>query len=116
MVKFQGLTTEINIRNPDVGDQIKMPLNVMAKRSMDGTKRLYKMGTVKKQMSLQFSNLNIPQRNEVENFLIQNRGQLITYTDQYGQDWVGYLMQDPTFTHNGRHNNVFPLSLEVVSI
>jgi hypothetical protein len=109
------LTTEINIRNPDIGDQIKMPMNVLMKRSMDGTKRLYKTGTVKKQLTLSFSQMNIPQRNVVEDFIIQNRGQLITYTDQYAEDWIGYLMQDPTFSHEGHHNNTFQLVLELVS-
>jgi hypothetical protein len=109
------LTTEINIKNPDLGDQVRMPLNVMQKRSMDGTRRLYKIGTVKKQVTLSFSGMNIPTRHTVEDFVIKNRGQLITYTDQYAVDWIGYLMQDPTFTHTGRKNNTFTLILELVN-
>jgi hypothetical protein len=125
MIIFQGNNLVVELPSPEFGNEIKLPLRVVAKRAMSGERYSYITRPVKAIHSMSFAHLNSNQIEQMYAFIRANVGKYIQYNElnveesTISPDRKNYfhtariLDGAVEFQHRAIRDNIFSLNLEV---
>lgn len=126
MIILQGNNLTVILPSAKLGNEIQLPLRVIAKRAMDGERYSYITTPVKAKHIISFGTLNNNQVEEMYAFIVANSGRYITYIETDIEEFTDSTALNKTYTHTGRildgaiefihtsrRNNEFSLNIEV---
>lgn len=110
--------TTLTLRKPEEGNSKDIDPHLILHRTRSGLVYCYKRGTPLKSMALSFKALEISDAANIETFITNSAGKLITYTDYYnspnGTTYTGYIrnsdLRDSTL-NTGTANRGFAWTL-----
>lgn len=90
-----GVTT-LTVPSPRLGNSEPLNPNLIIHRTRSGDTYCYKRGKTLKKFSLDFFKLKKDDSDNFRTFIVDSAGKLITYTNHFGIEYTGYIL-DPSF-------------------
>lgn len=112
-VLLDSAAATITIRSPLIGDERKIRLNAVYRRSRSGLIYGYKRTPEIQSLTLRYQDMNRPTINIIRAFIIA-AVRPITLTLDNGDAWVGDILNDFTTAHASHANSPFTLLFEGV--
>jgi len=100
---YSSPTTDVTLRNPNLGDARQLSVYIRLKKSMSGVVVTYKSTPTTQKLLLTFRHLTKVKIDSLRTFISTSMGSEIKYTDHTSIVWRGYILSDPIeFVTQGR--------------